>query len=62
MTQSNYPKYGTSFWQYVNNYGFGVRNIAQNAQNHLVMNMMPMQNMVQQEESGDNNPNFWEAV
>ena len=62
IAEENYPQYGTSFWQYVNNYGFGVRNIAQNAQNHLVMNMMPMQNMVQQEESGDNNPNFWEAV
>lgn len=43
ITEENYPQYGTSFWgNSANNYGFGVRNIGQNVQNHPAMNMTPM--------------------
>ena len=43
--ENDYPQYGTDFWgNSENNYGFGVRNIGQNAQNHPAMNMTPVQN------------------
>lgn len=50
ITEENYPQYGTNFWgNNANNYGFGIRNIAHNAQNHPAMNMTPMSNVAQQE-------------
>ena len=52
VAEENYPQYGLSFWgNSANNYGFGVRNIAQNAQNHPTMNMTPMQNLEPQEKN-----------
>ena len=42
--ENDYPQYGTDFWgNSENNYGFGIRNIGQNVQNHPAMNMTPMQ-------------------
>ena len=39
--ENDYPQYGTDFWgNSANNYGFGIRNIEQNVQNHPAMNMI----------------------
>ena len=52
VAESSFPQYGTNFWgNSANNYGFGVRNIAQNAQNHPAMSMTLSTNLSQQ---GDN--------
>ena len=43
--ENDHPQYGTDFWgNSENNYGFGIRNIGQNVQNHPAMNMTPVQN------------------
>lgn len=66
ITQENYPQYGTNFWgNSDNNYGFGLRNIAQNAQNHPAMNMTPMTYLLRTQNAVSNmtnetahNPNY----
>ena len=64
IPQSSYPQYGTSFWgNSANNYGFGLRNIAQNAQNHPAMNMTPAMGLLQQQQGAENNTqNFWDRL
>ena len=67
VTQGDYPQYGTDFWgNSANNYGFGFRNIAQNAQNHQAMNMTPMTGLPQQQNDDSNEVNgqqdVWSSV
>ena len=60
IAESDYPQYGTSFWgNSANNYGFGVRNIGQNAQNHPAMNMTPVQN---QQSAPNQQNNVWNKL
>ena len=55
MSESRFPQYGTNFWgNSANNYGFGVRNIAQNAQNHPAMSMTPAKGLLQQQSMQEN--------
>ena len=62
IAESDYPQYGTSFWgNSANNYGFGVRNIGQNAQNHPAMNMTPMQISPQNQQAETNVTHFVES-
>ena len=66
IAESDYPQYGTSFWgNNANNYGFGVRNIGQNAQNHPAMNMTPVTYLLNTQNAMSNmknepvhNPNY----
>ena len=55
VAESSFPQYGANFWgNSANNYGFGVRNIAQNAQNHPAMSMTPAMEMIPKLPSYDN--------
>ena len=55
VADSSFPQYGTKFWgNSANNYGFGVRNIAQNAQNHPAMSMTPAMGLLQQQPEVEN--------
>ena len=64
IAEENYPQYGLSFWgNSANNYGFGVRNIAQNTQNHPTMNMTPTMGLLQQQVMQENNQqSMWNGV
>ena len=65
VTESSFPQYGTNFWgNSANNYGFGVRNIAQNAQNHPAKSMTPALGLLQQQSmtTENNSSNFGDKL